>query len=277
VLLLVGSAASAWGQCIPPANSNEAKLMAHYEAPVVFSTAMTPQLLHSGSLVLLGELTGVPAPSASISNTSYCYVSKQEGTHLAPVLPRLRLTVGLPAGFALEGSYLPPITVDNAQPNLLSFALSYTHLLAAPANGPTWLFSGRIDGTSGTITGPITCPSSALQQTQPGQPCYGTQASADEFHPTSIGLDATVGAQTHSGINAFVGTGYSWYSPHFRVGFTNLTGYTDHTLVEINLRRVSVFGGVGVRIIDPLDVAAEVYSVPEDVTTWRVSIRYRVL
>ncbi len=226
---------------------------------------------------MTGEVVGVPAPSASISQTDYCYAAKQEGTQLSPVLPRLRLAVGLPAGFALEGAYLPPVTVDRAQPNLGSLALSYTRTLIPPTAGPQVIVSARADGTMGSIVGPITCPSTSLQQTQSGAPCYGSRASSDTFHPTSVGAEASLGVLTHSGIGAFVGTGYNWLSPHFRVGFTDLAGVTDRTLVEIDLQRAAVFGGVGVRLVRSLDVAAEVYSVPEDLTTWRLSLRYRIL
>jgi hypothetical protein len=274
--LLTGGAGTAIAQCVPPANSNEALLLAHYEAPIVFATAGMPMVLPAGGVALTGEVAGVPAAPASITTTSYCYSSKQEGTSLAPVLPRLRVTVGLPAGFAIEGSYLPPITVDQAKPDLGSLALSYTRVLLAPVSGPTLLFNGRVDGTVGSLVGPITCPASALQQTAPGQPCYGTKQSSDTFYPTSTDAEATIGAATRR-VSAFVGGGYTWLDPHFRVGFTDLEGSTDHTLVEVSLRRAAVFGGISVPIIHSLDAAAEVYSVPKDLTTWRLSARYRVL
>jgi hypothetical protein len=277
VVLLTGSARSAIGQCVPPANSDEARLLAHYEAPIVFATADMPVILPLGGVALTGELVGVPAPSAAINQADYCYAAKQEDSHLSPVLPRLRVAIGLPAGFAVEGSYLPPITVDRAKPNLGSLALSYTRLLLAPVDGgPTVVFAARLHGTMGSVVGPITCPANALQQTQAGQPCYGTQPSSDTFYPTSGGAEATIGAATHGGLGVFAGSGYTWLAPHFRVGFTDLNGATDRTLVEVDLRRAAVFGGVSVRIIRALDAAAEVYSVPADLTTWRLAARYRL-
>jgi hypothetical protein len=154
VTVLGGSATVAFAQCTPPANGNEARLLAHYEAPVVFATADVPTVLPLGGLALSGEVVGVPAPSAAITSTGYCYTAKQEGTSLSPVLPRLRLAVGLPAGFAIEGSYLPAIMVDRATPNLDSLALSYTRVVfAPPVSGPTVLVAGRLDGTMGRIVG----------------------------------------------------------------------------------------------------------------------------
>ncbi len=272
---LVAVPSTAFAQCFPPPNSNEAKLLAHYEVPLNFATLDVPTVVAPWKVTLTGELTGVPAPSASISQTSYCYLSKQDGTHLSPVLPRLRVALSFPAGFGLEASYLPPITIDQATPNLGSFAATYAHDLIAPSEGgPTVTIGGRIWGTFGRVVGPVTCPSSALQQTQPNEPCYGTQQSSDTFYPNSYGASATVGVANHHGLGGFAGLGYSWQDPHFRVGFTNLNDVTDHTLVEVFVRQASIFGGITVPIVSGLDGAAEVYSVPASLTTWRVSIRY---
>jgi hypothetical protein len=267
-------------QCTPPANSNEARLLAFYEAPIVFSTADAPMRLAPGSVALTGELTGVPAPAAGAQETNFCYPAKQDATHLSPLLPRLRLTVGLPLGFAIEGAYLPPVTVDRAQPNLGSLALSYTRSLVAPeanATGVGLVLQLRAHATMGSVKGPITCPSSALQTSNAGDPCFGTTPSNDAFYATSEGGEGTLGITAPGGrVSAFAGAGYTALSPHFRVGFTDGNGVADRTLVEVNLQRGAVFGGVGVQIIRALDAGVEVYSVPSDLTTWRLTARYRL-
>jgi hypothetical protein len=265
-------------QCRPPANSNVAKLMAFYELPIIYATPDAPVVQPLGKVDLTFELVGVPTPPASIEQSDYCYVAKQEGSHLAPVLPRLRVSVGLPAGFVIEGSYVPPITVDRATPNLGSVSLAWDHLLSGPTAahaGPAITLELRTHGTTGSITGAITCPASSLQQTEPGQPCYGTMPSKDTYYPNSLGGEVAVGIASGR-FAGFAGTGYTWLAPNFRVGFTDLTGYTDRTLVEVDVGRVPVFGGVSFRVIQPLDVAAEVYSNPVDATTWRAVIRYRL-
>jgi hypothetical protein len=274
-------ASEALAQCVPPPNSNEAKLMAFYEGPVVYATAMPPDLLRAGHLALTGELVGVPNPNPTITQTHICYASKQEGTRLAAVVPRLRLAVGLPMGFAIEGSYEPRVTVARATPDFGSAALSYTRELLAPVSGaasiPGVLLQLRAHGTVGTIQGPITCPNSALQLSAPGAPCYGTAPSRDTFSPRSFGLEASAGVQPlFDRLSASAGLGYTWLDPRFRVGFTDATGFTDHTRVAVALRRAAIFGGVSVRIIGPLDAGAQVYSVPADLTTWRLAARYRI-
>lgn len=267
-------------QCIVPANSNEAKLLAFYEAPIVFATADAPMRLPLGGVALTGELVGVPAPSATAQQTNFCYAATKDATHLSPLLPRLRLAVGLPFGFAIEGSYLPPVTVDHAQPNLGSLALSYTRSLLAPpenVSGIALTLQLRAHATMGSVKGPITCPRSALQLTDQNAPCFGSMPSNDAFYPTSEGGEGTLGITAPGGrVSAFAGTGYTVMSPHFRVGFTDEMGITDRTLVEVDLQRVAVFGGIDVRILRALDAAAEVYSVPADLTTWRLTARYRL-
>jgi hypothetical protein len=266
-------------QCVPPENSNDARLLAFYEDPIVFSTATAPQALGLGHLSLTGELTGVPTPSNALNRTTYCFQAKQEGTHLSPVLPRPRIAVGLPYGFAIEASYLPPVTVASAQPNLGSGALTYFHpLVATPGPGSTRVdFGWRLDGTIGTVKGPITCPQSALQQSNPNGSCYGTKPSDDTFYPRSIATDGTIAVRPLGGrVTVYGGAGYSWLSPHFEVGFTSSNGFTDNTKIEVDLRRATVFGGVAVAIIAGLDAGAQVYSAPADLTTWRLTARYRL-
>ena len=278
--LCVVHAVSAGAQCTPPATSNEARLLAFYEAPIVFSTADVPIRLAPGSVALTGELTGVPAPAANAQETNFCYAAKQDATNLSPLLPRLRLSVGLPLGFAIEGAYLPPVTVDRAQPNLGSLALSYTRSLVSPpanASGVGLVLQLRAHATMGSVKGPITCPSSALQTSNEGNPCFGTVPSNDAFYATSEGAEGTLGITAPGGrISAFAGAGYTELSPHFRVGFVDANGVADRTLVEVNLQRGAVFGGVDVQIIHALDAGAEVYSVPSDLTTWRLTARYRL-
>jgi hypothetical protein len=68
----------------------------------------------------------------------------------------------------------------------------------------------------------------------------------------------------------------TWLRPRFRVGFTDATGYADSTEVEARLVRGSVFGGISLRASQALTVSGQMYSVPEDVTTARVSVAYRL-
>jgi hypothetical protein len=270
--LTVAVASAARAQCSPPLNSNEARLLAFYEAPVVFAPVAAPTILEPGHIGITGELTTVPAAPRSLDHTHYCYTQSTESAHLSPVLPRLRVSVGLPAGFAIEGSYEPRVTVAHATPDFGSLALSYSRLIT-----PNVTIQARAHGTYGSVDGPITCPAAALQQSNAAAPCWSRKASDDAFSPNSFGTDVSAGVTPGGGrVTLYGGAGYAYLPARFQVGFTNFAGLTDRTLVAVGLSRESVFGGLGIRLLHSLSAGAEVYAVPADVTLLRLSASYHL-
>jgi hypothetical protein len=276
LLALAGLAAtSVEAQCRPPANSHEARLLAFYEAPLVFSMAGTPTHLAAGELLVAAEAGNVPSPSAALQRPEFCYQPHSENTKLTPAFGRPRITLGLPAGFALEASYLPPVTVGGATPNLASVAVARPMDFIVGGNEVTLAL--RAHGTFGRVRGAITCPQSSLQTTDPVAACYGTQPSRDNFYPGMFGSEGALALRTLGGrVALYAGGGATWLRPRFRVGFTDATGYVDSTEVEARLVRGSAFGGVTVRVSEALQLSGQVYSVPQDVTTVRATVAYRL-
>ena len=125
---LAFGAGVAGAQCKVSSNSNEGKLLAFYSVPIVFSAATTPEVLAPGAIRLGFEGEYIPKPSAEIQKSGKCFTDKTEHTSLSPVFGRPRLTIGLPGSMALEASYLPPIKIADAKPNLASAALVYASL-----------------------------------------------------------------------------------------------------------------------------------------------------
>ena len=277
-LLIVQQQAGA--QCRVRTDSNEGKLLAFYTAPIVFSMATAPQEITPGSIRIGAEGEYIPKPDPAIEQTGACFTQKSEHTSLSPVFGRPRVTVGGPFGFALEAAYLPPVTIDRAKPNLFSFGISHAqHLAFGPASSGTTLML-RFHGTFGNVKGPITCPRSSLQQSAPLSPCYGTSPSQDTFHPDMFGGEVAAGfAPGSGGVSFYAGAGANRIDPHFQVGFTDLNGNVDATQVELErpLTRGSVFGGVTAVLRRTLDIGAQIYSVPSDVTLFRLNggIRFR--
>lgn len=268
-------ATQAAAQCRPPASSHEAKLLAFYEAPIVFSMAAAPEQLSLGAIRIGGEAIPVPAPSAAITHPSYCYQYPTNNTSLASVFGRPRLTIGLPASFALEASYLPPISVGDAQANLVSFALSRTQRIPFAASNVALLLRAHM--TTGRVRGPITCPRSNLQTADVAAPCYGSEPSRDTFHPNSYGFEGALGMEREGGrIAAYVGGGVSSLRPRFQAGFTDGLGHVDHTSVDVDLRRAAAFAGATLRPIPAIALSAQLYAVPADVTTIRIGAQYAV-
>lgn len=267
--LLAGGAGAAGGQCRPGEGSNEAKLLAHYSAPITFSTQMGPGFA-GGRIVIGGDLTYIPKPDPALERTGRCFMPKTESTQLSPLLPRPRLTVGLPLGTVIELSYLPPVAVGGARANVVSGALSVARAIPAGAGVPV-VVAIRAHATRGYVNGAITCGSAALQQRDPAAACYGTNESNDTFRPDMWGVDGSIGRTLLAGrLGLYAGGGLTWLAPRFEVGFTDSRGLVDNTRIEVNLRRTAVFAGAAYRLAGSWSATAQLYSVPVDVTLFRI-------
>ena len=271
----LGTVASraAGAQCRPPASSHEARLLAFYEAPVLFSMGSAPERLAPGALSIGAEAIPVPSPDPVLTHPTFCYQYTTNNTKLAPLFGRPRIVLGLPAGLAVEASYVPPVSVSSARVTIGSLAL--THTQSIPLGRGNLLLQLRAHGTLGRIHGPITCPRASLQLDAPAAPCYGTTPSRDSYDPRSLGVEAA--AATRLGpLDAFVGGGANRLDPRFRAGFTDALGNVDHTTVDVALVRGVAFGGATLHLRHDLAVSGQLYVVPADVSTVRLGVAYRV-
>jgi hypothetical protein len=245
--------------------------------PVSFSPASAPEHARPWTLRLGGEAGLVPDPDTAIQQSGVCFVKKTEHTRLSPFFARPRLTLTLPRGFALEASYLPPVDFHHAEANLASAALSWTKRLRMAPTGNATDIMLRAHGTLGQVKGSITCPQHALQQTDPMQACYGTSPSHDTFKPRMLGVEGIVSTAAWDGRLAFyAGVGGNFLRPRFQVGFDNLQGFVDSTVIAVDLNRVAMFAGVSAQVSSTVDLSAQVYGVREDGVTFRVGGGYRL-
>jgi hypothetical protein len=273
ILVLAGSAEAQL--CTPGEDANEAKLLAFFAAPIAFSPAGLAERLGSGAVHLSFDVTYVPTPSREIRTPDRCYTSnKQENTDLSPIFPRPRLAIGLPGGFYVEGSYLPPITVMDAEPNLGSVALAKVFSMRSTPGGSELNLLLRGHATFGKVRGAITCPSDALHLDDPARPCYGTAQSKDTYKPNMRGGEIALSWRGAGNLAAYVGGGYTSLPLRFQVGFQEGDGDFDSTRVEVDLSRISAFAGARYEIFRGVALTAELYSQPEDVTTFRFGGRY---
>jgi hypothetical protein len=270
--MLVSSSSVAYSQeCRPPKDSSESKLLAFFAAPIAFSPAGHAERLDPGAIRLSFDATYVPKPSAEINRSSFCQ-RKGESTNLSSVFPRPRIAIGLPGGLFLEGSYLPPVTVMDATPNLGSVALGWSRPLMSatqPGSMNSWI-TLRAHATFGKVDGSITCAKDALQQTSATQSCYGDTPSDDSYKPNMVGGEAIYGISPNTRFSAYLGGGYTSLRPRFQVGFTSLNGGLDNTKVAVDLSRFSAFAGGRYDVGGGAAITGELYSVPQDVTTFRI-------
>jgi hypothetical protein len=277
VLSSVASAPVLGADCRVPKNSNEAKLLAFYSAPIAFSPAGAPEYSLPWTLRIGGEAGPIQEPSPAIRESSACFTKKSEDTRLAPLFGRPRLTLTLPAGFAIEASYLPPIRIGDATPNFGSAALSWTKRLRMASTGNSTALMFRVHGTAGEVRGPITCPGDALQQTDAARPCFGTKASHDTFKPTMAGYEGVISTAAWDGRVAFyAGGGQNFLRPRFQVGFTDAAGNVDETMITVNLTRITMFAGVTAEVSSSFDVSGQAYGVREDGVNFRLGGGYRL-
>lgn len=270
--LIAAGGAVAQAECRPPADSHEAKLLAFYTVPIAFSPAEAPAVLSPWTIRVGGQLSNVPSPSREIQQTGLCFQGKSERTRISPVFPQPRIAIGLPANLSLEASYVPPVKVSGATPNLGSVALAWTRPFAVRRT-TTAVVQLRAHGTFGHVTGAITCDEDVLQSSNPTAPCYGDRPSDDTFKPNMFGGEGTLGLW-RGRWGLYGGGGVTWLRPRFQVGFNDLNGYDDRTRVLVNLTRGTAFGGLTFRPVEPLALSAQVYAVPSDATTFRLGASY---
>jgi hypothetical protein len=270
LLLAVPSSALAQGDCFPAGDSHEAQAFGILAVPLAFGPASAPAKMRPWSLRVALETSYVPNIDDSTATPTVCRPGKgPENVNIISLLPRPRLALGLPAGLILEASWIPPVTVNGAEPNLFSASLGTT--LALGQRG--MLLGLRMHATAGVIHAPITCDKDALRDAL--SECFNGTLSNDEYHPNTFGADASVGWSVGGGrFQPFLGGGYNLLHPRFRVNFTNQFGETDRRRVEVDLNRAVLFAGATWFPASRLGISGQVYSAPSDAVTGRITVSY---
>lgn len=256
--------------CVPPDNSNEAKVFANFAVPLAFSPLAPPARARPGAVRLVLEGSYLPTLDAATRTPTVCRPGKgPENTDLLFAVPRPRLAVGLPGGLLLEASWIPPVRVNGVKANVGGVALGRGFGV-----GQGGMTAGvRLHATFGLIQAPITCDEAALSD--PTSECYQGTLSDDRYHPVTFGAEASVGWTLARGrLRPYLGGGVNLLRPRFQVGFTNSAGTTDSTRVEANLTRGVVFGGLEWAAARGFGITAEIYGAPADAVTGRVGLSY---
>jgi hypothetical protein len=256
--------------CHPPASSNEVSAFAHLGVPLAFGPLDAPAPSRAGALRLELEGTYLPKLDSATRTPTFCRPGKgPENTDLLFALPRPRLAVGLPGGFLLEGSWVPPVRVNGVKANVASVALARGFALGT---GRTTL-GLRAHATFGRVHAPITCNEAALADAV--SECFQGTESDDRYDPNSFGGEAALGFTAAGGrVRPYLGGGVNFLRPRFQVNFVNRFGVLDDTRVVANLTRGIVFGGLAWRVRSGLGASAEVYAAPADAVTGRVAVSY---
>ena len=264
------------GVCRPAEDSNEAKLLAFFATPIAFSPSGTIEPLGRWDVRVAFDASYVPSPSREIQQPEACYnIRKTENTDLSPVFPRPRVAVGLPGGLVLEGSYLPPLTVADAQANIGSVALTRAWRITGNPIAGGLDVALRAHGTVGWVRGAITCPEENLQQDNAAEACFGSRPSRDTYEPNMFGFEGILARRAADDRwGAYAGAGATWLRPRFQVGFRYEDGGFDDTKIRVNLQRAALLAGAHLRLPRGAAIMGELYSVPTDATTGRIGAAY---
>ena len=272
LLLIVPIAASAQqGDCFPAKDSHEARLFGHFAVPLAFGPAAAPMRPAPWSITVGLEGSYLPKPSDEIATPTVCRPGKgPENTDFGPVLPRPRVSLGLPGGFLFEAGWIPPLTrIKGAKANLVSVALGRVFQLGSGG----MVLGLRAQVTAGVIHAPIVCNDEALQD--PVSECFNGTKSDDTYKPNTFGLDGSLGWSLGGGrLRPFLGGGYSLLHPRFQVHFKNQFGQLDQRKVEVDLNRGVLFAGASWFPSPRFSLTGEIYSAPTDLVTGRVIVSY---
>jgi hypothetical protein len=270
VLAVFPSVLLAQGDCFPPEDSHEAQMFGIFAVPLAFGPAESPARMTEWTARFAVETSYIPNVSDEIATPTICRPGKgPENTDFATLLPRPRLIVGMPSNMVLEASWVPPVSVNDATPNLLGFSLGKLFALGRRS----MLVGVRLHATTGIIRAPITCDDEAVQD--PVSECFNADPSNDKYQPNAFGADVSVGWSLGGGrVQPFVGTGVNLLRPRFRVNFTNQFGQLDNRRVEVDLERLALFAGATWHPMPRLGITGQIYSAPADAVTGRLTISY---
>jgi hypothetical protein len=249
--------------------------MAYYSAALAFSPVGAPRLAAPWGGSLGFELSYLPPLSDAQRSAGF---SKTESTNLAPVVPRPRASLTLPAGFTIEGSWIPPISAFGVTANLVSGAISRPIGLRGNV-----ILTPRIAATGGSIRGPITC-NQELEDRGGGDAIFYTHVchnmeSEDRFKPVAFSGELVASRTIRGGTVApYAGVGVRRERTTFDVGVRFSDGSLDpnHPILKLDLTRG--YGFAGASWVGPRRsaVSAEMFYAPGSLVTGRVKASMRV-
>jgi hypothetical protein len=244
--------------------------MLYYSSTIAFSPLGTPFEPHAAAMIVGGvELSYLPHLSAEQRTTGS---DKPEATNLAPLFARPRVAVRLPAGFALEGSWIPPVRVFDVKANLVAGALSRSFPLPSHVR-----LIPRASFVVGRVEGAITCnreamtTSSAALATYFSRVCYSND-SRDYFQPRHVSGELVLTRPAMDGrLHPYVSVGARNERTRFDVGVIKPDGSRDQDQPLLELKTTRAYGTVGTSWLGPAGtrLAAEVYYAPGSVVTLR--------
>lgn len=250
------------------AREPEGRLIAFYAAAMTFSPL--GGLPNDSRLSLGVEATWLPHLSVAQRRPG---IDKPESTNLAPVIPRPRLALRLPVNVVIEGSWIPPVPVDDARANIFSGAISQTFALGSGVG-----LTPRVSGVVGRVKGAITCNASTARSGGPALAVYYLNVchdhdSEDWFEPRQIAGELMVSrsiTSVHAELYALGGARID--RSRFDIGVIRADGSRDpdHPILRLRDTRPHMAAGARWRLTRKVATAAEWFYAPGSLATVRL-------
>jgi len=215
--------------------------MKYYASLALLTSMGVPEKRAAGSVELGFEGSYVPQLSDAERRIGF-NGTKLEDVNKTSFFGRIRGSVGLGKGLALELGYTPPVEVGGAKPNILALALGRSFELS-----PTWRLGVRGYGQIGTIEADITCSADEVAAGDDVQqnPFQCVEPSQDESRQKVIGLELVAGYDGSSRFKPYVGLGLNYMDLEFQVNALYSDGLVeDHNLQLTSGTTVSATAGL---------------------------------
>jgi len=237
----------------------ESWALKYFASATLLSGLETPSTRTPGSVSVGFELGWLPSLDTTERRVGF-FGTKTEDLNKAPVLPRPRVTIGLPGRFAVTAAFLPPIEAFGLTPKLFALALERPLYESTP-----WVVGLRGYGQVGTVEGAFTCPQSVLPFA-PGSAnnSYGCLAvSSDTASLRFAGLELSTSYRSPGlkGLSPHAAAAINYMNVAFQVNALTF-GYLDRTRLLSHGATFAASGGVTYALTRKLDTTLDVFYAP---------------
>ena len=262
VVLLAASAAPARAQDVLADTEKlefdrpEAWGMKYYTSLALLTSMGVPERKAKGQLDFGFEGAHVPQLSDTQRRLGFNGTSLQD-VNKTSWFGRIRGSVGLGQGIALELGYTPPVELGGAKPHFFALALGRPFDLS-----DAWRLGVRGYGQIGKIEGDITCSAAEVAAGDDVQrnPFLCVRPSQDVSYQNVIGLELVAGHDGRSRFKPYVGLLASYMDLEFDINALYSEGQVeDHTVQLTKGTTLSATAGLTYAAGDRWRVTAEVF------------------
>lgn len=241
-----------------PLTRPESWVLAHFDAATLLSGLPTPSA-KPWSVAAGLELGWLPPLDATQRRVGFNGM-EEEDLNKSPVMPRIRVTIGLPARFSAIVGFTPPVTMFGVKASLLAVGLE-----RPVVERTRWTLGLRGYGQLGSVRGDYTCPANvvAFEPGSPGNTGGCNAPSSDVATLRYVGGEASVEYRPQGAgrLSPHAALGLSYMDLGFQVDALTF-GFADHTSYLSHGTVFSASGGVNYRLSSRFTLGVDAFYAP---------------